>query len=62
MKHVYKLGGEWEREGICYTVKAVNSVREYLMNGWVLSFEDLEKPEPKPKRTRKKKGAKNGDN
>lgn len=43
---VYKLGGDWSKGGIEYTIDHINPlyVDYYLSNGWVKSFEEL-KPE-----------------
>ena len=56
MIHVYKLGGDWQRNGIDYTVKAIpQELKEsYLLDGWVTSFEKLQKPKPTKKPLSKK--------
>ena len=43
MIHIYKAGGDWEKDGIKYTVKIVSfyDLDEYLYDGWVRTFEDL---------------------
>lgn len=40
---VYKHGGDWEKDGIKYTIDYINPLflNEYLLNGWVSSFDDL---------------------
>lgn len=44
MINVYKLGGNRKRKGIGFTLKTINNddASEYLSEGWVLSFDELE--------------------
>lgn len=45
MIHVYKLGGDWEKDGIKYTISCINEslLSNHLKDGWVTSFEELTK-------------------
>lgn len=40
---VYKQGGDWEKDGIKYTIDYINPsfLNEYLFDGWVSSFDEL---------------------
>ena len=40
---VYKQGGDWEKDGIKYTIDYINPVflNEYLFDGWVSNFDEL---------------------
>ena len=43
-KHVYKAGGDWNRNGIDFHIQHVTEdvFSEYIDQGWFTSFEDLE--------------------
>lgn len=51
MIHIYKSGGDWNRDGIDYTVKVVSfhDLEDFLDDGWVRSFEELPKSKPRKK-------------
>ena len=41
---LYKLGGDWKKDGVEYTVEIVHSaaaLKKHLSNGWVRSFSEL---------------------
>jgi hypothetical protein len=43
MKHVYKVPGNWERDGVSFEIKAVNDAHKYLADGWHWTLEDAVK-------------------
>ena len=49
MIHVYKSGGDWNKDGKDYTIKAIESEdkEQYLSDGWVLSLDEVKKPRAK---------------
>ncbi len=55
MIHIYKAGGDYKRDGIDYSLKVINYNQrdEFLVDGWVETFEELlpveEKEPPKNK-------------
>lgn len=49
MQHVFKVPGTWQKDGVSYTIKAVNDVSKYLSNGWSITLEEaINKCEDKP--------------
>lgn len=49
MQHVFKVPGTWQKDGVSYTIKAVNDVGKYLSNGWSSTLEEaINKCEDKP--------------
>ena len=58
MLHVYRLGGDWHREGIDYTVKTINDDEKerYLKESWFLSFDELKTKAEADYNDRKKPG------
>lgn len=43
MIHIYRLGGDWVRDGIEYTVDITGyrKLKQKLADGWFLSFEEM---------------------
>lgn len=43
MIHIYKLGGDWVRDGVKYTVDVTSfsKLNEKISNGWFKSFEEM---------------------
>lgn len=44
MIHVFKLGGDWEVNGVAYTVECINesALSDHLGSGWVKRLDELE--------------------
>ena len=56
MIFIYKLGGDWNKDGIDYTVKTVShkEINAHLNNGWFKSFNQLASKNKKSQKKAKK--------